>query len=335
MIKSGIRGSGFGVREDVDRRRPADWQPTAPIPNLRKRAEILATIRTFFAERNVLEVDTPLLSAAASTDVHLNSVAAGAGYLHTSPEFAMKRLLSADSGDIYQICKVFRADEAGRFHNPEFTLLEWYRVGWGYRRLMDEVAALLAQVLATEAAPIRLGYRDAFMQELNLDPFTAHEDTLAAAVRSKGLDAPNLNRDECLDLLAGSCVYPALGCDRLCFIYDFPASQAALARVRSSESAGQPPVAERFEVFFNGIELGNGFTELTDAAEQRRRFAHDLARRRELARPEPPKDQRFLAALEVGLPECAGVAIGLDRVAMLVCDANHIGEVISFTAENA
>ncbi|HET7569400.1 MAG TPA: EF-P lysine aminoacylase EpmA [Gammaproteobacteria bacterium] len=312
--------------------RQPDWHPTAPIANLRKRAEILATIRAFFARRDVLEVETPLLSKAAVTDVHLDSIAADGGFLQTSPEFAMKRLLAAGAGDIYQLCKVFRAGEAGRHHNPEFTLLEWYRVGWDYHRLMAEVADLLAQVLGIETEPEYLSYREAFVRRLELDPFTAPPDALEAAAERAGLGgAGPLDRDGWLDLLAGGCVYPALGKDRLCFIYDFPVSQAALARVRQDE----PPVAERFEVLFDGLELGNGFTELTDADEQRRRFEHDLAYRRKQGLAEPPIDRRFLAALEAGLPESAGVAVGVDRVVMLACRGERIGDVTAFTAENA
>ncbi|HET7370003.1 MAG TPA: EF-P lysine aminoacylase EpmA [Gammaproteobacteria bacterium] len=308
------------------------WRPTAPIGNLRKRANIVATIRAFFAQRDVLEVETPLLSKAAVTDVHLDSVAADGGYLHTSPEFAMKRLLAAGAGDIYQLCKVFRAGEAGRHHNPEFTLLEWYRVGWDYRRLMGEVAELLAQVLEIDVESEYVSYRDAFMRELDLDPFWASVDALEAAASHAGLgSAGPLDRDGWLDLLAGACVYPALGRDRLCFVYDFPVSQAALARLRHDE----PPVAERFEVLFNGLELGNGFSELTDADEQHQRFERDLASRRERRRNEPPVDRRFLAALEAGLPESAGVAVGIDRVVMLACRAERIGDVTAFTAENA
>ncbi|HET8551863.1 MAG TPA: EF-P lysine aminoacylase EpmA [Gammaproteobacteria bacterium] len=308
------------------------WRPTAPIANLRKRADILATLRAFFAQRGVLEVETPLLSQAAVTDIHLDSIAADGGFLHTSPEFAMKRLLAAGAGDVYQICKVFRAGEAGRHHNPEFTLLEWYRVGWDYRRLMAEVAELLAQVLDIDVEAEYVSYRDAFMAAVGLDPFAAPVEALEmAADRARLGRAGPLDRDGWLDLLAGGCVYPALGKDRLCFIYDFPESQAALAHVRPDE----PPVAERFEVLFNGLELGNGFSELTDAAEQRHRFERDLAYRREQGRAEPPVDGRFLDALEAGLPESAGVAVGVDRIVMLACGAERIGDVTTFTAENA
>ncbi|HET7308230.1 MAG TPA: EF-P lysine aminoacylase EpmA [Gammaproteobacteria bacterium] len=308
------------------------WRPTAPIANLRKRADILATIRAFFAQRDVLEVETPLLSKAAVTDAHLDSIAADGGFLHTSPEFAMKRLLAAGAGDIYQLCKVFRAGEVGRHHNPEFTLLEWYRVGWDYRRLMAEVAELLAQVLDLGVESECVSYRDALMGAVGIDPFSASVDALEAAADRAGLGgAGPLDRDGWLDLLAGGCVYPELGRNRLCFIYDFPVSQAALARVRP----GDPPVAERFEVLFNGLELGNGFSELTDAAEQRHRFERDLAYRRKQGRDEPPIDGRFLAALEAGLPESAGVAVGVDRIVMLACRVECIGEVTAFTAENA
>lgn len=315
-------------------RDPVSWCPTAPLTNLHKRAEILATIRAFFAARGVMEVETPLLSAAATTDVHLSSVPAGGGYLHTSPEFPMKRLLATGSGDIYQLCHVFRDGEAGRLHNPEFTMLEWYRVGFDHHALMDEVAELVRAVLPSAGEGDRLTYRQAFESQAGFDPFNAGVDDCRACLSRAGIEAEAgsaLDYDGWLDLVAGAVVYPRLGRAGLCFVYDYPESQAALARVR----AGDPPVAERFEAFMGGIEIANGYHELTDAGEQRRRFEADLARRHELGLPQPPMDERLLAALDAGLPDCAGVALGVDRLAMLAVGAAGIEEVIAFAGDRA
>lgn len=275
-----------------------------------------------------MEVETPLWSSAAATDVHLSSLAAGAGFLHTSPEFAMKRLLAVGGGDIYQLCHVFRDGEAGRLHNPEFTLLEWYRVGFDHQALMDEVAELVRAVLPSVGEGERLTYRQAFERHACFDPFNAGVDDCRACLSRAGIEAKadsSLGYDGWLDLVAGAVVYPRLGRDGLCFVYDYPASQAALARVRTDA----PPVAERFEAFVNGIELANGYHELTDAGEQRRRFQADLDRRSQLDLPPLPVDCRFLAALDAGLPDCAGVALGVDRLAMLAMGADSIEEVIA------
>jgi len=293
-------------------------------------------VRRFFARRGVMEVETPLLSAATVTDPHLASLEtryAGPGapdggrlFLQTSPEFAMKRLLAAGCGPIYQIGKAFRDGEAGGRHNPEFTLLEWYRPGFDHHALMDEVEALLAEVLATAAAE-RCTYATLFEERLGVDPHAASAEALAAAARSAGLDpALGLDREGLLHLLMALALEPSLGRGRPTFVYDFPASQAALARVRP----GPPPVAERFEAFVEGVELANGFNELGDPAEQRRRFAADLARRRELGLPEVPIDERLLEALAAGLPSCAGVALGVDRLVMLAAGASRLDEVLAF-----
>jgi lysyl-tRNA synthetase class 2 len=296
---------------------------------------MLERIRAFFTARGVLEVETPALSRAGSTDPHVHSLAVPCGrelrYLHTSPELPMKRLLAAGSGDIYQICRVFRAGERGRFHNPEFSLLEWYRVGWDHQRLMDEVQALLAWVLDGLLGwhpPRRVSYRDLFHEELGLDPMTADRDTLATAAKAQGLvvHGSGLDRDEWLDLLFAQRLAPALPEDRLTLVYDYPASQAALARIR----AGSPAVAERFEAFWGALELANGFHELRDGAEQRRRFEAEQGRRRDRGLPHVAQDERLLAALDHGLPPCAGVALGLDRVLMLITAAGRIEEVLSF-----
>lgn len=323
-----------------------DWRPNADLTAIRARAELYAGIREFFREAGVLEVETPILSRAAVTDPALASLStridiAGFGsrrplYLQTSPEFAMKRLLAAGIGPIYQICKVFRDEERGHRHHPEFSLLEWYRPGWSYERLMDEVGALVRMALGRPRMPIeRLTYRDLFRGGFGLDPWqTGIAQLREAAERAglQGLDGLDLDRDGWLDLLLTQCLESRLGQGRLTFLCDYPPSQAALARVRTS---GEVPVAERFELYIDGIELANGFGELVDAREQRARFLADLEARREQGRPEPPIDESLLAALEYGMPECAGVALGLDRLLMVAAAAEHIDTVLTFAVERA
>lgn len=288
----------------------------------------------------MLEVDTPALSRAATTDRHLASfrVESAAGtrfYLHTSPEFPMKRLLAAGAGDIWQLCKVFREGEAGRLHNPEFTLVEWYRLGFDHHRLMHEVHELLGALLPDASSTAEYStYREAFQQHADLNPFNCGTRECKRVLQESGRQVPaesDLDPDGWLDLVASELVYPRLGRRGLTFIYDYPASQAALARVR----AGDPPVAERFEAFLHGIELANGFHELTDAAEQRRRFVADRDYRRAHGLPEVPLDENLLAALESGLPDCAGVALGLDRVLMLAAGAQSLDQVIAFPSGRA
>ena len=316
-----------------------DWQPTASLANLKLRAELLAKLRAFFAARHVLEVDTPALSRAGATDRHIHSFRVGTRggplYLHTSPEFPMKRLLAAGYGDIWQLCKVFRQDEAGRRHNPEFTLLEWYRLGFDHHRLMQEVAELLAALLPeVSGKPESLTYREAFQRHAGIDPSKASPKDCAGALTAAGRHAPQedaLDLDSWLDLLAGDLIYPALGKGRLTFIYDYPASQAALARLKP----GEPTVAERFEAFLDGVELANGFHELADAAEQRRRFEEDRAWRKHHGLVDVPLDERLIAALEQGLPECSGVALGFDRLVMIAAGAGSINEVLAFPSDRA
>jgi lysyl-tRNA synthetase class 2 len=307
---------------------------------LRLRAAVLAQIRVFFATRGVLEVETPALSPAGVSDLALESVAARARslgarplYLHTSPEYAMKRLLASGSGDIYQLARVFRDDELGRWHQPEFTLLEWYRVGWDELALMVEVEELLRDALAAAPgalAPLardsaRITYTEACVRELGLPP-TSATPSLAAAVRARGVDVPpGLDHDAVLDLAFSTLVVPGFAPDALTFVHDYPASQAALARLKP----GPPPVAARFEVFARGIELANGFAELTDAAEQRRRFEAELDARRRAGREAPPLDEQLLAALE-RLPPCAGVAIGVDRLVALAARTDSVAAAMSF-----
>lgn len=312
-----------------------DWQPTASFGTLKLRAGLLKELRAFFETRGVLEVETPALSRAATTDRHLASfrveqTRGSTLYLHTSPEFPMKRLLVAGAGDIWQASKVFRAGESGRHHNPEFTLIEWYRLGFDHHRLMREVAELIAALVpALAGEPEYLSYRQAFQRHAGVDPFQADAECCIAALRAAGREPPKANvldTDGWLDLVAGELVYPALGHGHVTFIYGYPASQAALARIRPET----PPVAERFEAFVNGIELANGFHELSDAAEQRRRFEQDIALRKAEGKPVVPMDERLLAALEYGLPECAGVALGFDRLVMLAAGARSIEDVIAF-----
>ena len=321
----------------------ADWQPSASLATLRTRARLLRRIRAFFQAREVLEVETPLLSSAAVTDPHIESYAikdpqhGKPRYLHTSPEFAMKRLLAAGSGSIYQLCKVFRQGEVGQRHNPEFTLLEWYRPGFDHQRLMAEVDNLLRELLdgyLSLGETLRLTYRDAFVQYAGLNPHTSTIEQLQAKVQQRGIDVSGLNdteKDPWLDLLMTHVVEPALPRDCPVFICDYPASQAALARIRQDD----PPVAERFELYIYGMELANGFHELTDAQEQRQRFEADNRARQAAGLDPMPIDAQFLAALEVGLPACAGVALGFDRLVMLATGAKSISEVLAFDADRA
>lgn len=317
----------------------ADWRPTAPLENLRRRARILSEIRSFFAARGVLEVETPILAAATVSDLHLASletrVAGTRAFLQTSPEFAMKRLLAAGSGPIFQIARAFRDDERGRHHNPEFTLLEWYRPGFDHHALMDEMDALLSGILGTPSAR-RLSYRALFLEELGIDPHRATPAQLEDAARARGLEPPRgLGSDDLLNLLMSVVLEPVLGRERPLFLFDYPASQAALARIRPPAHEGEPAVAERFEVYVEGVELANGFHELADAAEQRRRFEHDLSTRGERGLPAVPIDEHLLGALAAGFPDCAGVALGIDRLVMIALGASSIDEVIAFPVERA
>ncbi|HVT37097.1 MAG TPA: EF-P lysine aminoacylase EpmA [Nevskiaceae bacterium] len=304
-----------------------NWKPSASIATLKARAELYGSVRAFFSSRGLLEVSTPLLSAHATVDKHIDSFRAGDSWLHTSPEFAMKRLLAAGSGAIWQLGPVFRREEAGRFHNPEFTLLEWYRPGWDHHRLMDEVDELLRTLGACARPCARLSYRDAFLRHAGLDPFAASLDDLRARTQLHELDHVD-DRDTWLDLLMSHVVGPQLGRDAPEFLYDFPASQAALARVRGE-------VAERFELFWRGIELANGFHELTDAVEQEARFRADQAWRRMQGRDVPPYDAHLIAALRAGLPTCAGVALGIDRLLMLKLGLPDVASTLAFAADRA
>jgi elongation factor P--(R)-beta-lysine ligase len=317
-----------------------EWRPTAGLAVLTLRAGLLARVRAYFAATGALEVETPVMVGAAVTDVHLESLevrrvdGTTAGFLQTSPEYAMKRLLCAGAPDLFQVARVFREGERGRHHNPEFTMVEWYRLGIDHLALMNDVESLLRALLEPLRAvgPTRIvTYAAAFDESLGCDPLGSTSAELGACLRAHGTDVPVTlldDHDGLLDLAMASHVAPGFADDRLTFVVDFPASQAALARTRG-------PVASRFEAFWGGLELANGFHELSDAAEQARRFGVDLAGRARRGRPRRAPDPRFLAALAAGLPPCAGVALGFDRVAMIASGARRIDEVIAFPVERA
>ena len=330
-----------------------DWRPSASPERLRQRAALLQRARDFFTARGLTEVDTPVVVNAPVSDVHIHSAtvrlcpvpaapgtAAPSLYLHTSPEYSMKRLLAAGSGDIYQICHVVRGFECGRLHNPEFTLIEWYRVGFSLAALMDEVEGLVRALLGASApaAGERISYREAFLRELGLDPLDAPEKALAQAAEplalagagATGATAGGMSRDDWLELLMAAIVGPRLGQGTLTFVHSYPASQAALARLDPAD----PRVAQRFELYCGGIELANGFHELTSAAEQRARFEADNAQRLRLGLPVSALDERLLAAL-THLPDCAGVALGFDRTLMLAVGAASLEEVLPFPTARA
>ncbi len=311
-----------------------NWKPSASISNLRLRAGILAKIREFFASREVLEVETPLLSLTTATDPHLESIKVNRVFsseeqdffLQTSPEFAMKKLLAAGSGSIYQLCKAFRQDERSKRHNPEFTLLEWYRVGFNEQQLMDEVEELVTAITGCQALR-RISYRQLFKQHLCIDPHSCSDSELFKIAKQHiEFDESGYRRDELLHLLLAEVIEPAMVQD--CFVYDFPVSQAALAAIETDGLGVK--VAKRFELFMAGMEIANGYLELVNAQEQLKRFKQDCQLRREMGRAELPIDFNLIAALEQGLPACAGVAIGVDRLVMVALKAASIDEVISY-----
>ena len=322
-----------------------NWQPTATMGTLRERARLIATVRAFFAARGIWEVETPVLGQGGSTDVHLVSLSSLARtdkgqrklWLQTSPEFHMKRLLAADSGPIFQLAKSFRDGEVGARHNIEFTMLEWYRPGFTLAQLIEETTALVEHVLPQSPGPVvYYRYRDLFHRHLEVDPFTTSLVTLRSLAAERGnMSAQALaeeGRDTCLDLLMGMVIEPTLGQQELSVVVDYPASQAALAR-RHQDADGEW-VASRFELYLNGIELANGYDELTDAEEQRQRFDADNAERRRLGLPEVDVDAHLLAALEQGLPASSGVALGLDRLIQLALGKTRLEEVLAFSTAN-
>ncbi|MFK5985637.1 MAG: EF-P lysine aminoacylase EpmA [Pseudomonadota bacterium] len=329
------------------------WQPSSNIKTLRFRAQLLENIRLFFKQKNVLEVETPVLSQAATCDVFIDSFSTSQFkqnyYLHTSPEFAMKRLLASGSGDIYQIAKVFRQEESGRNHNPEFSLLEWYRIAFTDQDLMREVADLvqkLFSILSPDSTITKhlvieyISYRDCFIQCLELNPHTATIPELKRCAEKYKLgnilsDFDDKNR--WLELLLSCLVEKQLGgtkeSPKMTFLYDYPAAQASLARI--AENQYGESVAKRFELYCGGLELANGFYELDNAQEQLQRFENDNSKRKQLGKKIVPIDQHLIAALEHGLPSCAGVALGIDRLIMVILDKSHIDEVLSFSFTQA
>jgi elongation factor P--(R)-beta-lysine ligase len=325
---------------------PDNWQPSCSIESMRLRAQLLYEIRHFFSERDVLEVETPLLRFSSGTDPQLDFFTTEYGlpplqhrlFLQTSPEFAMKRLLAAGSGSIYQICKAFRNGESGRFHNPEFTMLEWYRVGFTLPQLMDEIAGLIGLLFKTHRnldTAQRFSYQELFQRYTGLDPLVfSYQDYCTYALANHISEAVSIcgyDHALWLDFIFSHKVQPQLGENALCMVYDYPACQSSLARI----NADNPLVTDRVEVFINGIELGNGYYELTDATEQDRRFDEEIGIRQQRKRPVTVKDKHLIAALEAGLPECSGMAIGLDRVLMLLTDSSSIQDVLSFPIHRA
>jgi elongation factor P--(R)-beta-lysine ligase len=307
------------------------------------RARVYREIRDFFAMREVLEVETPILSAAGNTDANIESFTtrftghrdAGSAerWLRTSPEFPLKRLLAEGIGDCYELGRVFRNGEAGRRHNPEFTMLEWYRVGWDHLTLMHEVCDLVSGLLIMmrrRPDVQKFSYRDLFLHYLSIDPFTATEAALAAPLAQFSIDASGLVRDDWLDLLITHLIQPQFAADRITMVYDYPATQCALARIRPRD----PPVAERFELYLGPYELANGYHELFDSKEQRTRFERDNARRRERGLREVPLDENLLAVLGK-MPACAGVALGIERLLMCLAPTDDIRDVLSYAFAEA
>lgn len=320
-----------------------DWKPTANAKALRLRADLYALIRRFFAERKVLEVETPILSAAGNTDPNIESFSlrfegpktAGESlrWLRTSPEFPLKRLVAAGIGDCYELGRVFRNGEAGKRHNPEFAMLEWYRVGWDHHKLMDETAELLkaAMAMAGRRTSVRdTSFRKLYQDKFGFDPMSAPEDELRSPLSVFDIDPQGLTRDDWLDLLMTHLIQPTIPNNVILLVYDYPASQCALAKLR----AGEPPLAERFEAYLGPLEVANGYHELTDPAEQRARFEADLARRRARNAALPPLDERLLSALPK-MPACAGVALGVDRLMMALMGTDKIGDVMAFPFDRA
>jgi lysyl-tRNA synthetase class 2 len=324
----------------------ANWRPGAGLQALRLRARVYRQIRQFFHAKQVLEVETPLLCSTTNPDPHIDSFittftgpqAAGgiALYLQPSPEFAMKRLLSAGVGPVYQICKAFRQGELGSRHNPEFTILEWYRPGFDVKALIAEVDALILELFAAANKPLGktkiITYQQAFQEVLGIDPLVVSTAELICCAETHGIVVQGLNSDErdtWLDLLLSHVVQPRLGRNHMTFVTNYPQSQAALARVSIDDSR----TAERFELFINGVELANGFYELVDAGEQERRFEKDLQLRAKNHQHQPPMDTQLLRALQHGMPDCSGVAVGLDRVIMLLAGVEKIDEILAFPME--
>ena len=324
-----------------------NWKANLNWAEAKERACILTNIRTFFSERDVIEVETPLLSHGTVTDVHLETFTTEFNYsqdshcseseslyLQTSPEFAMKRLLASGFGSCYQICKAFRHEYSGRNHNPEFTLLEWYRIGFTHYDLMDEVTDLLQAVLSCKE-PDKLTYQTVFLKYLNIDPLETNLSAMKRALETSNVQGAWIEQEQDIDILLQvaftECIEPVIGNNSPCFIYDFPKSQASLSQI----SKNDPRVAERFECYYQGVELANGFNELTDAKEQMQRFSEDNAKRQLLNKTVKPIDQNFISALTDGIPQCSGVALGIDRLLMLALKKESIHSTMTFSIENA
>ena len=315
------------------------WQPAVSFEMLLARARLLEKLRKFMNKHGILEVETPILVDAAVSDPHIESFETALQYpggrhirkhfLHTSPEYAMKRLLASGSGPIYQICRVFRDNEIGKYHNPEFTMLEWYRPEYDHHQLMDELDELL-QVLNFKPAQKKT-YAEVFKEKTDLDPHTTALVELQKTATDYGYTAQGDERSVLLDFIFSHCVCDHLGHECPHMIYDFPVVQSALARIRHSD----PPVAERFELFIHGLEIANGFHELCDAGEQKKRFVQDNLQREKSGKPEVFIDEKFIEALKYGFPPCAGVAVGVDRLLMAMHHCTDIREVIAFPVDRA
>lgn len=329
------------TKDDEVESEKVEWEPTASIQNLLKRANFIAELRQFFTERGLLEVETPILSEFSVTDIHLSTFKteflsptqneAKDLYLMTSPEYHMKRLLAAESGPIFQICKVFRNEEAGNIHNPEFTMLEWYRPHFDMYRLINEVDDLLQQMLDCEPAE-SLSYQYVFQNYVGLDPLSVQKTELVKKAQEQGLQCDeNEQRDTLLQFLFSELVEPQIGQEKPVAVYHFPSTQAALAQISSEDHR----VAERFEFYYKGVELANGFHELSDVNELVRRFEQDNAQREKMGLPKLALDERFLEAIKSGIPNCSGVALGVDRLLMLALGVENINEIISFGINRA
>lgn len=320
------------------------WQSKLSRQQLQFRANMIQKIRQYFTKHDILEVDTPMLSRYATTDpaiesfsVNISNFPTEKRYLHSSPEFPMKRLLASGSGCIYQICKVFRDAEQGTYHNPEFTLVEWYRVGIDHFQLMSEVKTLI-EILFAESRLIQqtetISYQELFLRSIKIDPIEADIADLKAICETHQIHLSQYekvtDKDIWLDLLMSHVIQPQMQVGAMLFVYDYPASQASLAQLNADGNT-----AQRFEVFISGIEIANGFHELSDANEQYLRFKQEQQLRQQNAQASKPMDEFLLAALQNGLPDCSGVALGLDRLLMLISKANHIKQVIPFSWDNA
>jgi len=318
------------------------WQPGCSLDMLRQRAAMYARIRRFFADRSVLEVQTPLLSRHAVCDLHIDSIAArdssssSDGFLRSSPEFAIKRLLAAGCADCYELGPVFRAGETGRWHNPEFTMLEWYRLGWSRQQLAQECIELLYE-LHEDFRRWRLrecSHTELSMEQLGCDLITTNDETLLSLAAANGLSQTDeWQRTQCLDYLFSHAVQARLPPRQLTLVSGFPPEQAALAELCRNDQG--TVVASRFELYLGTVEIANGYQELTDPDELAARFASDQHQRKQLGKPAIEPDQRLLEAMRSGLPACAGVALGVDRLLAVTQNATQLCEVLGFTAQRA